>query len=177
MSDKPVPEHFAHCPRCGKTTIERFQENAIRCASCSFELFFNPTSSAAALILDKDKRLLAVERAREPSKGKFGIPGGFIDFNENAETALLREVKEETNLDLSGFQFLGSFPNLYPFKGVAYPVLDFYFTAQVDSFAAVRAEESEIASIQFVDPKAVPESQWAFDSLRKAISALNSSMA
>ncbi len=43
-------------------------------------------------------KLLLVNRKKEPSKGKWAIPGGFINIDEEIETAAARELAEETGL-------------------------------------------------------------------------------
>lgn len=43
--------------------------------------------------------VLLVERGNEPYKGKWALPGGFLNPDETAETGALRELKEETGLD------------------------------------------------------------------------------
>lgn len=47
--------------------------------------------------------VLLIERGLDPYKGKWALPGGFLnpDFNETAEECVKRELKEETNVDLS----------------------------------------------------------------------------
>ena len=42
--------------------------------------------------------MLLIERGREPYKGKWALPGGFIDMDESLETACLRELQEETGI-------------------------------------------------------------------------------
>lgn len=170
MNAKPVPEHFNFCPSCGSAEVSLLNDNCVVCTSCEFTLFFNPTSSAGALIFDDAGRLLVIERAKEPSKGKYGIPGGFADFGERLEEAVVRETKEEINLDLVSATFFASFPNLYPYRDIQYAVTDSYFLGSVSSFENLEAEKSEVTGIRFVDPRSVPEDQWAFDSLKSVIS-------
>jgi 8-oxo-dGTP diphosphatase len=46
---------------------------------------------------DKTKVLL-INRGKEPFKGKWAVPGGFIDMDEELEDAVVRELEEETGL-------------------------------------------------------------------------------
>lgn len=169
MSAKSVPEHVNFCPSCGSSSVTLEQGKCIVCPDCDFTLYFNPTCSAAALIFDPAGRLLVIERAREPSKGTYGLPGGFTDLGERLEEVVVRETKEETNLDIRSAQFFASFPNTYTYRGVAYAVTDTFFLAKVDSFDEIVAERGEVAGVHFVDPKTVPAEKWAFVSLRNAI--------
>lgn len=169
MSKKPVPEHFQFCPRCGSEKLLLREGKCVECPDCDFTLYFNPTCSAGALIFDRTGKLLVVERAKDPSKGKYGIPGGFTDFGERLEEVVVRETKEETNLDIHSVRFFASFPNTYTYRDVAYAVTDSYFLAQVDSFDGIEAEAGEVAGLHLVIPQEVPAEQWAFDSLREVI--------
>jgi len=47
-----------------------------------------------------EDRLLLVRRLIEPIKGYWAPPGGYVEYDEAVEEAAVREVKEETNLDL-----------------------------------------------------------------------------
>lgn len=53
------------------------------------------------VILVKDRQILLVRRGHEPNKGMWSIPGGLIKLGETAEEAAVREVKEETGLEVS----------------------------------------------------------------------------
>ncbi len=44
-------------------------------------------------------KVLLVERAREPYKGSWAFPGGFMNIDESADECAVRELKEETGLD------------------------------------------------------------------------------
>ena len=54
--------------------------------------------------------ILLIKRGRTPWKGKFAFPGGFVDYGEDPEIAVLRELLEETGIE-------GSNPRLFEVKG------------------------------------------------------------
>jgi len=58
-----------------------------------------PVVGVGAVILDEGKILLE-KRKNAPGKGKWSIPGGLVDLGEKMEQAVIREVKEETGLDV-----------------------------------------------------------------------------
>ena len=159
------PKHlFRHCPRCGAACEPG--ANPLRCPSCSLCYFFNPTCAAAAFIFDAHGRALFIERAKEPARGKLGIPGGFIDIGESAEDALRREVREEVDLDIESISFLCSHPNLYAYRDVLYPVCDFIFTAvAVDPTAAKSLDGVHAFAWHSLDE--VDAESLAFPSIRK----------
>ena len=49
-------------------------------------------------VVIKDGQVLLVKRKFNPFKGKHALPGGFIDWGETAERAVVREVYEETGI-------------------------------------------------------------------------------
>ncbi len=57
----------------------------------------HPQLAVSAAIF-RDGNLLLVRRARSPGKGFWSLPGGRVEFGESLETALKREVMEETAL-------------------------------------------------------------------------------
>ena len=58
-----------------------------------------PIVGVGAIILDED-RILLEKRKNSPGKGKWSVPGGLVDLGETVEEAIIREVKEETGLEV-----------------------------------------------------------------------------
>jgi 8-oxo-dGTP diphosphatase len=58
-----------------------------------------PVVGVGAVILEGDKILLE-KRKNMPSKGKWSVPGGLVELGERMEDAVVREVKEETGLEV-----------------------------------------------------------------------------
>lgn len=53
--------------------------------------------------------LLLIKRKKEPFKGKWALPGGFVDEGEDLPVAAKRELQEETGLVLDNLEQLGAF--------------------------------------------------------------------
>lgn len=159
-------ETLRFCPRCGVAAEPA--KIPFHCAACAFTLFFNPVVGAAGIIRRPDGAVLFVRRAKEPAKGKLGVPGGFVDFGESVEAGLRREAREETGLEIGALEFLCSFPNDYTYRGVTYGVLDFYFTARIELTQTAEARD-EVESIVWRQPAAIAPDELAFPSLRHAL--------
>ncbi|HYP89586.1 MAG TPA: NUDIX hydrolase [Polyangiaceae bacterium] len=129
----PPSALFKHCPRCGAARTAEGDAVRFVCEACGFVYYYNVAVSSAVLISGPDEQVLCIRRAREPGKNKLAFPGGFIDRGESAENAARREVREECGVVLDDVAFLASFPNLYTYREVEYPVVDLFFTASVAS--------------------------------------------
>ena len=60
-----------------------------------------------AVVKDETGRLLLIKRGHEPGVGLWSIPGGRIEPGESDVAALVREVREETGLDVVAGRLLG----------------------------------------------------------------------
>ncbi len=86
-----------HCSFCGTAFTEKNYPK--KCVTCNNVTYINPLPVAVALV-PIDNGLLAVRRNIEPKKGMIALAGGFIEVGESWQEAAVREVWEETGIEL-----------------------------------------------------------------------------
>lgn len=165
-------EQARFCAKCGSEAIEVTARKRLHCNACGFHFYINTASAVAGYLLDGQDRVLLVRRARDPAKGKLSPPGGFLDFEETGEEAVIREIREETGLEVAVTGYLGSFPNHYHYRGTDYPTLDVFFLCRTDSFDGAEALE-EVESIVIRPWRSIDPKEIAFESMRRAYSVLS----
>jgi 8-oxo-dGTP diphosphatase len=118
-----------------------------------------PSVSADIVVVDLKKRsLLLIRRKKDPFAGGWALPGGFMDMDESAADAAIRELKEETGLDVSRVQQIGAYSEVDRDPRGRVVTVAFYATAsESDDFAA--ADDAEDAKWFSIDD--LPE--LAFD--------------
>ena len=160
-----------HCPSCGQPIAGGDHPHQLFCWACGFKWYLNAAAAVAGLLYDAEGRLLLTRRAKEPAKGKLDAPGGFSDPGESAEETLVREVREELGLALNPtqFRYLTSWPNRYLYAGVAYPVMDLVFAAEIPADATLELEASEISGAEWHDGRRIDVAEVSFPSIRRAI--------
>lgn len=159
---------FCYCPSCGTPFAEGCASQPLRCPHCGFQFYFNTTCATAALMIRPDGKALFIRRAKDPAKDKLAMTGGFIDEGETAEAGVRRECVEEVGFAPEGIDFLCSHPNLYHYKEITYPVLDFFFVARLGGDEAPEALDG-VASVHWLDPLAIDPDDIAFPSMRYAL--------
>lgn len=164
----PIEQAFLHCPRCA-TKHHQPGNVPFRCGNCEFTLFFGPVAAVGGLIVNEANELLLVRRARDPGKGKWGLPGGFVDRGETIEEALSREVYEETQLRLKTTELLVTFPNRYNYRGIVSDVIDLFYVCRAVDPMSIVLERSELESFSWVHPSSEHLTNMAFVSNRRAI--------
>ena len=67
-----------------------------------------------AIVQNSKGELLLIKRKKEPKAGYLSLPGGHVEFGEKAEDAVVREMKEETNLDVEATDFISFYESIHP---------------------------------------------------------------
>ena len=100
---------LVYCSTCGKENNFGFIDGSDRyhCKSCNSIHYQNPKPTAT-LICPQNGKILLVQRAYEPGKGEWGLPGGFLELGETLVEGAKRELKEETNLNGEVISLIGS---------------------------------------------------------------------
>ncbi|PXY32446.1 NUDIX hydrolase [Prauserella muralis] len=60
------------------------------------------------VVHDATGRLLLIQRAHEPARGRWSLPGGRVEAGETDADAVVRELREETGLDVLPGQLVGT---------------------------------------------------------------------
>lgn len=96
-------KNFNFCPQCSKplttVVVEEHKYKACGDTACGFIHFNNPVPVVAALIWESNQVVL-VKRGAAPFVGRWCLPRGYLQEDENPKGAIVREVREETGLQV-----------------------------------------------------------------------------
>ena len=159
---------FEFCPRCGSKQFNINGERSRHCSDCNLTYYANASASTAAIITNSKGEVLLTTRAFNPAKGMLDLPGGFVDMNETAEEAIIREIKEELNINIQNPKYLFSLPNEYEFSGITVHTLDLFFKVEIDDNTIIKTDD-DVASAQFYDLNNVNIENIGLQSIKTAI--------
>lgn len=161
-------EGFNNCFRCGSENFITKNGNYYYCQDCSLNFYRNSASAAAAVIVNKNNEILLTIRGIEPHKGKLDLPGGFVDPGESLEQAVVREVKEELNLEVKSIKYIGSAPNTYFYSGITVFTTDVGFFCEVEGYENIKPQD-DISGYMFYKPDEIPFQEMSSNSITKII--------
>ncbi len=161
-------EFFTHCPVCGSAAFVQNNEKSKHCEHCGFVFYMNASAAVAAFILNVTGELLVCRRGKEPEKGTLDLPGGFVDNNESAEDAIIREIMEELQAKIITIDYLFSLPNTYEYSGLSTPTLDLFFACQLEDYTQLKAMD-DVEACFFVPINELKPEVFGLKSIQKAI--------
>lgn len=160
-----------YCPRCATELKPRASPgpdpDRLACPNCGFVHYDNPAPTVQAWV-DRDGEFLALRRSGEPARGKWNMPGGFVEAGESGPAAIAREVREETGLEVEIEFVIGIFDSVYGSGEDAQPIFDVAYRCRITGGELEVSAESEEAGWFPLDEFPEP----AFAGERKALAAL-----
>jgi ADP-ribose pyrophosphatase YjhB (NUDIX family) len=95
-----MSENPNYCPDCGTALEGRRIEGRERryCDGCERPVYRNPKPCSGVLVVDGRDRTLLVKRTDPPAAGSWSVPAGYLEADEPAPAAAIRELGEETGL-------------------------------------------------------------------------------
>jgi ADP-ribose pyrophosphatase YjhB (NUDIX family) len=155
---------FKFCPVCGarlKSLILKEHEPArLVCSGCEFIFYMDPKLVATSIV-ELDEKIVLLRRGIDPQKGKWVLPGGYVDQGEQVEEAALRETEEECGLQTRIKNLLGVYS--YPERPV---VVVAYMAEHLSGELSVGDEAQEVKLFR---PKEIPWKELAFPSTVDAL--------
>jgi ADP-ribose pyrophosphatase YjhB (NUDIX family) len=123
-------------------------------------LYLDPKVAACTISM-VDGRIVLLRRAIDPGRGKWTLPGGFVDRGEPLQAAAVRETLEETSLRVSLLGILDaySFPH--------YDVVVVVYASDVLG-GTLEANDESLEARAF-SPEQIPWNELAFESTRAAL--------
>ena len=162
---------FRFCPYCAGPIGEAVRFNALRpvCSACGFVQFYDPKVAVIALVLYRG-RVLLVQRAVDPAKGKWSLPGGYMDADEKPQEAIQRELRQEVGLAVHITGLLDIYP-LNADEGAPIGIVLVYQATPADSpEIPFVADDAQAAG--WYGPEDIP-ADLAFDSTRGLLQKWN----
>ena len=151
---------YTYCPRCATRLVEKYVYNAVRatCPQCGFILFLEP-KLVAVVVIQHGETVLLGRRNMEPAQGMWSFVSGYVDRGEKVEDAALREVKEETNLDVQLDELLGVFSE----QNNPHVVIAFRGSIKENDISGLTAQLDEVSELAFFPLDYLPELAFSAD--------------
>ena len=175
---------FRFCPVCGAAGFSPREPelflcpvgdggtNDMVCRSCGFTLFINASLAVSAIITHPETGdILMTLRNRDPHKGTFSLPGGFVAPGERAENALAREVFEETGLRvIHATPVNRTYTNRYHYRGMAYFTTEIVYRCQCEEPDRAYDADPDEAELRWVPRAELTQVPIGLEPIKRIVS-------
>jgi len=121
--------------------------------------------------MNSSYEILLIQRLNDPFKDYWALPGGFVDENEELETAAKRELFEETDIQLFQVKQIKAYGN--PNRDPRHHTISVAFMGEIDSLAEAKAKDDAKAvkwfSIEELPALAFDHAEIIRDTIEKFI--------
>lgn len=142
-------EQNKFCGKCGSIMIHKNDERSMLCEDCSNIVYPKISPAVIVAIVCKDKILLARNSVFPGSW--FSLIAGFVDVGETLEETVIREVKEETGLDVKNIKYYKSQP--WPLSSSVMVG----FVAEADDSQQLVVDTNELSEAKWFKRGSLPE--------------------
>jgi len=140
------------CPRC-RAALQH-GDGRVDCRGCGFSGYANSQPTASAVVVADDGSILLGRRAGPPDEGKWDLPGGFLEEGEHPRDAVVRELREETGLEIEPLELVAVEVDVYGEGDDAPATLNLYWTARVLSGRPEPADD--VSELGWFSPAELP---------------------
>ncbi len=157
-------EQINYCAACGAEMEIRIAFGRPRpvCPACG-RIHFRDPKVAAAVFVERQGKILLVRRGNTPELGKWTLPAGFVDADEDPEAAAVRECREETGLRVRISELMDVIHSTVYEHGASIVIL---YRAEIESGALCAGDDA--TEVGFFGPQNLPPT--AFAATRRALS-------
>ena len=155
---------FHYCPVCGGdlnvVTLKQTEPPRLLCSRCRFVFYLDPKVVACAVV-ELGGRIALLKRGIEPQKGRWVMPGGYVDRGEEVTAAAVRETREECGLNIRIQHLVG----VYSYPGNTQVVV--VYAARSLSGDLIAGDETTETGL--FHPQEIPWDRLAFQSTTDAL--------
>jgi NAD+ diphosphatase len=166
---------FQYCPRCGQQHLQPNDAKSFVCRLCGF-VYYHSSAAIAGAIIEYQDRIILTRRAFEPHKDALSLPGGFVDYGESLEDALVREIQEELNISVTPPMYFCSGGEQYKSRDVIYFCTTAFFIVKVYDISPITARD-DVDTFLLIAPSDIDLEKLAFKADRVAIEKYRSFIA
>ena len=160
-------------PKVENLNIEDIDILAVRGPNENYEVeeqycykYPRPSVTADCIVFTRENtpQVLLIERGDEPFKGCWAFPGGFMDMDETTEQCAIRELKEETGLEVTDVQQIGTYSKVD--RDPRGRTITVAYLAVVESQMEVKGQD-DAAKAQWFPIDALPDLAFDHDEIMK----------
>ena len=155
---------YRFCPVCGGglnlKRLKRDEPERLWCKGCDFVFYLDPKLVACTVVW-MNGGVVLLRRAIEPQRGKWVIPGGYVDRGEVVEEAAIRETREECGIEVKIDELLG----IYSYRGKAEVVV--VYVAKY--LKGILEAQEEAIEVDIFNRDSIPWNELAFQSTKDAL--------
>lgn len=137
------------CGTCGTKTRHKSDERAVECPHC--HAIYYPTIAPAVIVAIVSGEQILLVRGGQNTKGRYTLVSGYVEVGETLEECVVREVKEETGLDVQSIRYYKNQP--WPLSGS----MMVGFIAEADMNQPLVIDRNELSDAAWFSRNNLPE--------------------